>query len=82
MTSVTREAMRQMEIYTPYNGAGDIDKYIDIYCSMLKLSILGIVSEKDWEKIHYLESKLFHEGTVPHRQKQELQSELRKEYKK
>ena len=53
MTSVTREAIKQMEMYNPYKETGDVESYNEIYNAMYKLACFGIISQ-DVEKDIYI----------------------------
>lgn len=63
MTSVTREAIRQMKKYNPYNEeTGDRISYNEIYEAMNKLACLSIISSDEWKRIYELDNKLFQES--------------------
>ena len=60
MTSVTKEAIKQMQNYNPYEETGDVESYNEIYNAMYKLACFGIISQDEWKKIYTLDDELFH----------------------
>jgi hypothetical protein len=59
MTNTTKEALRQLKAYNPYNENGDVESYNEIYNAMYKLSCFGIISQDEWKKIYTLDDELF-----------------------